>query len=178
MNSRRNDPKGPGFPIRKSTDQSLLAAPRGLSQRATSFIASWCQGIHQMPLKRLILMTQSRAGTSPTRDIDRHLIKTRPELPSTRRAAHGNPAPTHDKAVNSPRLNKPIHNAKQHEPPRRCRLDLGRVAAADPSSIQHPGAPARHWMREFKSPQTRRSAPIRRKPRLAHPTARCWIAGR
>ncbi len=47
--SERNDPKGSGFPIRKSTDQSLLAAPRGLSQRATSFIASRRQGIHQMP---------------------------------------------------------------------------------------------------------------------------------
>ena len=33
-------PKGVGFPIRKSPDQSLLATPRGLSQRATSFIAS------------------------------------------------------------------------------------------------------------------------------------------
>jgi hypothetical protein len=39
-----------GCPIRRSSDQSLLAAPRGLSQRATSFIASWRQGIHQMPL--------------------------------------------------------------------------------------------------------------------------------
>jgi hypothetical protein len=39
-----------GFPIRKFTDQSLLAAPRNLSQRATSFIASQCQGIHEMPL--------------------------------------------------------------------------------------------------------------------------------
>jgi hypothetical protein len=29
-----------GCPIRISTDQSLLAAPRGFSQRATSFIAS------------------------------------------------------------------------------------------------------------------------------------------
>jgi hypothetical protein len=28
----------------------LLASPPGLSQRATSFIASQCQGIHQMPL--------------------------------------------------------------------------------------------------------------------------------
>ena len=43
-------PKGVGCPIRTSTDQSLLAAPRGFSQRATSFIASWCQGIHRMPL--------------------------------------------------------------------------------------------------------------------------------
>ena len=39
-----------GCPIRRSSDQSLLAAPRGFSQRATSFIASWRQGIHQMPL--------------------------------------------------------------------------------------------------------------------------------
>jgi hypothetical protein len=39
-----------GFPIRKSPDQSLLAAPRGLSQLATSFIAFFCQGIHHAPL--------------------------------------------------------------------------------------------------------------------------------
>ena len=45
-------PKGVGCPIRISTDQSLLAAPHGFSQRATSFIASWCQGIHRMPFLR------------------------------------------------------------------------------------------------------------------------------
>ncbi len=45
-------PKGVGCPIRTSTDQRLLAAPRGFAQRATSFIASWCQGIHRMPLAR------------------------------------------------------------------------------------------------------------------------------
>jgi hypothetical protein len=39
-----------GCPIRKSTDQCLLAAPRGLSQLTTSFIASWHQGIHHKPL--------------------------------------------------------------------------------------------------------------------------------
>ena len=39
----------PGFPIRRSTG-SLLPANRGLSQVATSFIASRCQGIHRMPL--------------------------------------------------------------------------------------------------------------------------------
>ena len=39
-----------GFPIRTSPDQSLLAAPRGLSQLATSFIACFCQGIHHAPL--------------------------------------------------------------------------------------------------------------------------------
>jgi hypothetical protein len=47
-----------GCPIRISTDQRLLAAPRGFSQRATSFIASWCQGIHRMPF----LYSISRLG--------------------------------------------------------------------------------------------------------------------
>ena len=40
----------PGSPIRTSPDQSLLAAPRGLSQLATSFIASLRLGIHRLPL--------------------------------------------------------------------------------------------------------------------------------
>ena len=44
----------PGFPIRTFLDQSLLPTPQDLSQGATSFIASWCQGIHQMPLLRLL----------------------------------------------------------------------------------------------------------------------------
>ena len=38
-----------GCPIRTPRDQRPLAAPPRFSQRATSFIASWCQGIHQMP---------------------------------------------------------------------------------------------------------------------------------
>jgi hypothetical protein len=56
-----------GCPIRKCPDQSLLAAPRTLSQRATSFIASQCQGIHQMPFLTLDrrLFSAPRAGTTP-----------------------------------------------------------------------------------------------------------------
>ena len=50
MDSVTDTPCGVGCPIRRSLDQSLLAAPQGFSQRATSFIASWRQGIHQMPL--------------------------------------------------------------------------------------------------------------------------------
>ena len=45
-----------GFPIRRSLDQSSFAAPQGISQRTTSFIASQRQGIHQMPLGRLIAL--------------------------------------------------------------------------------------------------------------------------
>ena len=40
----------PGFPIQKSTDLCLLAAPRSLSQLATSFIGVWCHGIHPVLL--------------------------------------------------------------------------------------------------------------------------------
>jgi hypothetical protein len=39
-----------GCPIRRPRDHRSLASPPGFSQRATSFIASQCQGIHQMPL--------------------------------------------------------------------------------------------------------------------------------
>src|SRR5215831_2224133 len=45
-----------GFPIRKSADQSFFAAPRGLSQRSTSFVASQRQGIHRTPLRHLIAL--------------------------------------------------------------------------------------------------------------------------
>jgi hypothetical protein len=45
-----------GFPIRKSPDQSLFAAPRSLSQRITSFFACACQGIHRLPLRHLITL--------------------------------------------------------------------------------------------------------------------------
>ena len=58
-----------GFPIRKSADQSLLATPRGLSQRATSFIASQCQGIHQMPLLRLIREIRHAQGQARRRQL-------------------------------------------------------------------------------------------------------------
>ena len=54
MDSAEDRPCGRGCPIRRSPDHSLLAAPRGLSQRAASFIASQCQGIHQMPLSCLL----------------------------------------------------------------------------------------------------------------------------
>ncbi len=44
-----------GCPIRKSSDQRVFAPPRRLSQRITSFIACACQGIHQLPLRHLIV---------------------------------------------------------------------------------------------------------------------------
>ena len=43
-----------GCPIRRSTDQSVLAAPRGLSQLAASFVALRCQGIRRMPVSACV----------------------------------------------------------------------------------------------------------------------------
>ena len=56
MYSGWDHPCGWGCPIRISADQRSLASPRGLTQRATSFIASYRQGIHQMPLSYLIFV--------------------------------------------------------------------------------------------------------------------------
>ena len=53
-----------GCPIRRSPDRSLLAAPRGFSQRATSFVASRRQGIHQMPFSRSPRPGGSTTGTA------------------------------------------------------------------------------------------------------------------
>ena len=50
MYSVYNDHCWPGSPIQISADQCLFTAPRSFSQCITSFFASDCQGIHQMPL--------------------------------------------------------------------------------------------------------------------------------
>jgi hypothetical protein len=78
-----------GFPIRISTDQRLFAPSRSFSQRTTSFIASYRQGIHQMPLSHLIALISNahpvlrpaparkgRFGAS-TLGLDEHCRKTR-----------------------------------------------------------------------------------------------------
>jgi hypothetical protein len=69
MDSVDDHPDGWGFPIRKSSDQSVLATPRSLSQPATSFIASQCQGIRQTPLLCLI----SQRLSAKRRSCDRRI---------------------------------------------------------------------------------------------------------
>jgi hypothetical protein len=55
--------KAVGCPIRTSEDHRALAPPLGFSQRATSFIASRYQGIHQMPFMCCV-RAQPRARAS------------------------------------------------------------------------------------------------------------------
>ena len=79
-----------GCPIRIFTDQSLFAAPRDFSQRTTSFIASQCQGIHQMLLSRLMLslpmsiLVWSSASADfrgvPPRQMERTDIRSKKDL--------------------------------------------------------------------------------------------------
>jgi hypothetical protein len=64
-----------GFPIRRSLDQSSFAAPQGISQRTTSFIASQRQGIHQMLLRHLITLMINVRSAEPNMT-----IKERPVL--------------------------------------------------------------------------------------------------
>ena len=62
MDSDQDTACAVGCPIRRSRDQRSLASPPGFSQRATSFIASQCQGIHQMPLLALERHTQRQGS--------------------------------------------------------------------------------------------------------------------
>src|ERR1700679_3081261 len=87
-----------GCPIRISTDQRLLAAPRGFSQRATSFIASWCQGIHRMPFSR----SRSRPRIPSRGPPCTETIPSTPEQPpndscsQTTTTKHQTPCPNND----------------------------------------------------------------------------------
>ena len=70
-----------GCPIRRSRDHRSLASPPGFSQRATSFIASQCQGIHQMPLLALEPAPNAARPTSCCRRMRRTTDRaTRPAL--------------------------------------------------------------------------------------------------
>ena len=88
MNSDHDTHRWVGCPIRISTDQSLLAAPHGFSQRATSFIASWCQGIHRMPLSRSKQPTHAQEQPTP-RDCPIFLLCWPPDAPVCASGAHG-----------------------------------------------------------------------------------------
>ena len=102
-------PKGVGCPIRTSTDQRLLAAPHGFSQRATSFIASWCQGIHRMPFSCSIhtapLKRRPTQGRSRRSNRTRHAQE--PSTPNTQ--AWTDPVPRTGPAQHTTLFNAPEH---------------------------------------------------------------------
>jgi hypothetical protein len=69
----------PGSPIRTPRDQRSRAAPPGLSQLATSFIAGLCLGIHPVPLP-LDPPLNSISTRPPSLHSSRSLRRTLPYL--------------------------------------------------------------------------------------------------
>ena len=106
-----------GFPIRKSSGQRLLTPHRRLSQRATSFIACACQGIHQMPLPH------AREPTPPTAILIAQ-NRCRPCGIFTQHQSILNASPLRDRPKDQPHRNRriphrflePIHNVKDGKP--------------------------------------------------------------
>ena len=133
-------PKGVGCPIRISTDQRLLAAPHGFSQRATSFIASWCQGIHRMPFSR------SRS-TGPLTGDPLHdppcpgTIHTQPSTPRI--------APARRQPCDTPGHAHSAHNMGPIERLRWEPVDASEPSAADLGRDSHPN---RSDLREVRRP--------------------------
>jgi hypothetical protein len=88
-------PQRVGCPIRRSRDQRSLASPPGFSQRATSFIASQCQGIHQMPFLALdpgVLVTRRRRNAAAHRGKTPNTAASHEDTSSDRRTAFAAPS--------------------------------------------------------------------------------------
>jgi hypothetical protein len=100
-----------GFPIRKFTDQSLFAAPRDLSQRTTSFIASQRQGIHRTPLRHLItlIVDARRPLEGRTRSTEERPVSSR--FARSQRFKSASPC---DRSLAGPRTNLLFTMSKKH----------------------------------------------------------------
>ena len=137
-------PCAAGSPIRRPRDQSPLAAPPGLSQRAASFIASRRQGIHRVPFSRsprpggraagdgLRAPSQCPRTTNAHGVLPRRADNTSRTLLHTRRA-HATKARA--------RVVSPPHDAKEHPPPCACRRRAARRPArrlVGPGRLERP----------------------------------------
>ena len=159
-----------GFPIRKFPDQSLFAAPRNLSQRTTSFIASQRQGIHQIPLWHLIaLIAKARFFLSPTRRRRQTrsgakrpvLLQTHPETPAVKPGSTTgarrvgcsgrkySPVPPHGLANAS----RPIRPSTECASSSQCQRSKGLAEAAKYPLNNAPKNPARRLIAAHAGPK-------------------------
>jgi hypothetical protein len=159
MNSDQDPACAGGCPIRTSLDHSLLAAPQGLSQRATSFIASWRQGIHQMPFSRSLPSPPAPVGRTPP-GTDRQTPRTAP----TRAAAQGNPKRP------SPRPNtarRPHHAPRPRGPAACTRAHAhSHTVSFDAPGTPRPGPVPRSRGRTVGQTKTRPGTPEAPQPRF------------
>ena len=146
MDSSQDTPLRVGCPIRTSLDHSLLAAPQGFSQRATSFIASWRQGIHQMPFSRSPQPASSSPRTAPKR------AAAKPSTIRPRPASH-----RHTHTHTHTHTHMTLLTRTSPAPPRRVAVRPQAVPRAPRApqprftsqrSPRHPAAPARSSERQ------------------------------
>src|SRR5687768_2653194 len=109
-----------------------LTAPRGLSQPPTSFIGSWCQGIHRVPLTT---WPHKNPPTHARKDIGERALPT--QTPITE---------SEDARVHCAVLN--VRPATPHPPPPDPRTPTGDTAvreqeSPDTKQRSHPGSPGR-----------------------------------
>ena len=116
-------PTGTGCPIRRSRDHRSLAPPPGFSQRATSFIASRCQGIHQMPS-----LHSPRSRRSPP---ERARIPGHARAPAPARPMHTH-APAPSPAGEGTRMRKTSSSSRCRKNPKTRSLRAAR-GTPDPS---------------------------------------------
>ena len=95
-------------------DQSLLAAPHGFSQRATSFIASWCQGIHRMPFSSLNSPPRAYAREASPREapdgrVTMHRNHPQFAVPGTAPASQPTPASHRTRTASRTRISLAQH---------------------------------------------------------------------
>ena len=116
-----------GFPIRTSADQRSLASPRGFSQRATSFIASWRQGIHRTLL--------SRSSTTSTRTQDQAPHETANGIPKN--AQQYSLTHSHNQSDSPVKQHAPSQHRPSQPMPRQRQTRRAATAARDtPESTQ------------------------------------------
>jgi hypothetical protein len=137
-----------GCPIRRSRDHRSLASPPGFSQRATSFIASQCQGIHQMPFLGASRHTQRQGPFQISESQISQITTMRPAFGVIPGSSPGTASPVAAAELRSAGANSSLRrhygipNARLH---RRARspASVTQLASLQLSSTTHPSIPTR-----------------------------------
>ena len=151
QDTAKSCPRAVGCPIRRSRDQRSLASPPGFSQRATSFIASQCQGIHQMPFIRASHATPNGKNHCETR-------RSPDEVRGSRRA---NSAPAKAGAHATGRLSAHLSRCA-------CRRGETSFAGANSPFRRHLSGPTTHRPKRPSPKGHRPKRPQRGQSRLGH----------
>jgi hypothetical protein len=125
-----------------------LPAPRGLSQAPTSFIGSWCQGIHRMPLQTY---PQSLNSESCTEKLHRNKdARVHYTVLKQRTGPHHTPHPPRQTRAVYERQN-PTPEETNPNPPTPESIRRYRPTPSGPNSVPRPTNP--HTTRSTPTPK-------------------------